>query len=234
MSELFVIKVGGSNFSISDEVLFDFNQLEKLKSLLLPLIEQGNRFILITGGGYIARKYESLLIQKNYPEYDVHYAGTAVCNLHAIMARAVFGDISEEKVVTFNDFENLNEIQFNKPVLFAGAAKPGPSSDWDAAVMADHFKAEVIISMKNINGVYSSDPKKDTNAKKIDKLDWNEYLNIIGNKERHIPGDNLPVDPIASRFSKEKFLSFYILDGNNLDSLANALNGQPFDGTIIS
>lgn len=229
----YIIKVGGSNLSLSEDILFDFNQAERIKNILLPFIQNGDKFVLITGGGYTSRKYQNLFNEKGYPDYDVHYIGTAICNLNAIMLRAVFGDLAESEVIAFNDFENLENINFNKPVLLAGAAKPGPSSDWDSAMLAKELNGNVVISLKNINGVYSSDPKKDPNAKKIDTLTWDEYLNIIENKSSHKPGDNLPVDPVASKFSKENNIQFYILDGRNLDELVKVLNGEKFDGSII-
>lgn len=234
MTNLTVIKVGGSTLSLSDKDFFSIPQAEKFKALLKELAQQGEKFLLTVGGGHTCRMYQDLLKDNGYPKYDEHYVGAAICNVNAIMLRAVLGDLAEDKVITFNDFENLNNFKFDKPVLVSGAALPGPSSDYDAAILAKHFNAKQIISMKNIDGVYSADPKKVPDAKKLDTVSWTDYLNIIGNKEAHIPGDNLPVDPIASRFCRENGIKFIVLDGRNIDNLKSAILEKSFDGTIIS
>ena len=232
-NDIFVIKVGGSVLSPNEENIFSFEEANNFKILLNSLVERGKRFILITGGGYLARSYQKLLKDNNYPIYDQHYVGTLSCILNAVMLRAVLGDLAEERVLALSDYERLENIKFNKPILVAGVERPGPSSDKDSAVLAKHFNAKSVISMKNINGVYDSDPKKNPEAKHLDAVTWERYLNIIGDKVKHTPGDNLPVDPIAANFSKENNINFIILDGRDRNALRNAIEGSDFIGTTI-
>jgi uridylate kinase len=55
VSEIIVISVGGS-LICRDDIDVDF--LKKLKQIILKHVEHGKRFILITGGGRICRKYQ--------------------------------------------------------------------------------------------------------------------------------------------------------------------------------
>lgn len=233
MSEIVVLKVGGSFLAPDETSLFDFEQAEKLKMTLLPFINSGYRFILTVGGGKIARKYQALLRSGNYDAYDQHYVGTVLCAVNAVMLRAVLGDLAEQEVVALHDFERLKEVEFHKPILVAGGAEPGGSSDYDAALLANHFQTNVVISLKNVSGVFSADPSKDPKAEKLPKLSWDEYFGIVGNKVVHTPGDNLPVDPIAANYSKSRGIKFYILNGQDLKSLENLLHGKEFDGSEI-
>ena len=134
MNKTVILKVGGSMIAPSEINPFDFTQAEHLKMALLPFINNGYKFILVVGGGKMARKYQSMLRSGNYNEYDQHYVGTVFCVANAVMLRAVFGELAEEKVVGLNDFDDLSNISFTKSVLLAGGAKPGVSSDYDAAI----------------------------------------------------------------------------------------------------
>jgi uridylate kinase len=234
MNKTFVIKVGGSTLSTSIDTLFNFDQVTKIKESFMPLIQDGYKFVLVTGGGQLAREYQRMLRENNYSVYDQHYIGTCACNMNAIMLRAVFGDIAEEKIFAFGDFDDKNEVQFNKSVLVAGAGHPGPSSDWDATFLCNKVGGNAVISMKDIDGVYSADPKKDPSAQKLNKVDWNQYLEIIHNPEFQRPGGNLPVDPIASRLAQKNQIDFIILKGDDLNNFISCLKGETFSGTTIS
>lgn len=234
MNELIVIKVGGSRLSPSNDIPFDFQWAKNFRDVLIPYLSSGKKFILITGGGFVARKYQMLLNDNGYADYDKHYAGTAICNLNATLLRSVFGDLAEEKIVAFNDYDNLDKIDFNKSVLIGGGSKPGPSSDYDSALLAKHFGSTGVLSMKDVDGVYTSDPDVDLNATMLHSLAWEEYQKIVGATLLHSPGGNLPVDPIASRYCKDNNLSFYIFDGKNSVALKEALDGNYSIGSMIS
>lgn len=228
-----IIKVGGSILSDSDEQLFDFKSAEKFKELLKPFIANGAKFILITGGGHLARKYKQLLQERNFPDYDQHYIGASSCTHNAVMLRAVMGELAEKDVLAFDSISKENNLNFVKPIQIAGGGPVGPSSDWDAVKLAIKSGAKSIISMKNINGVYSADPKKDPTAKQIKNLTWEEYLNIIGNPSDHTPGGHFPIDPIAARMAKENGISFKILNGEDFVQVKKAIEGGEFEGSEI-
>ncbi|MEP7103759.1 MAG: hypothetical protein ABI721_03560 [Candidatus Dojkabacteria bacterium] len=234
MENIIVLKVGGSTFSTSEENIFNFEEANRIKSLLQKHIEKGIKFILIAGGGYLSRKYQAMLAKQNLSIYDQHYVGTASCVLNATILRGVFGDLAEEKIFALEDFDKNQPIVFSKSILIAGGGNPGPSSDWDAAYLCKHASATSVISLKDIGAVYTSDPDVNPDAKKLPKLTWSEYLNIIGNPENHKPGGSFPVDPLAAEFAKENDLNFRILSGSDFTNLEKAINGDEFDGSIIS
>jgi uridylate kinase len=68
----------------------------------------------------------------------------------------------------------LNE---GKVVLFAaGTGNPYFSTDTGAVLRGVEIEADAILMAKNIDGIYSADPKKDPTAVKFDKLTYNEVL----------------------------------------------------------
>ena len=62
-------------------------------------------------------------------------------------------------------------------VIFAcGMGTPFFSTDTAAAMRAAQIHADALLLAKNIDGVYSADPKKDKNAVKYDNLTYNEVV----------------------------------------------------------
>ena len=68
----------------------------------------------------------------------------------------------------------LNE---GKVVLFAaGTGNPYFSTDTGAVLRGVEIEADAVLMAKNIDGIYSADPKKDPTAVKFDNLTYNEVL----------------------------------------------------------
>ena len=68
----------------------------------------------------------------------------------------------------------LNE---GKVVLFAaGTGNPYFSTDTGAVLRGVEIEADAVLMAKNIDGIYSADPKKDPTAVKFDALTYNEVL----------------------------------------------------------
>ncbi|GAB7388247.1 UMP kinase [Bacillaceae bacterium] len=73
----------------------------------------------------------------------------------------------------------IRHLEKNRVVIFAaGTGNPFFSTDTTAALRAAEIEAEVILMAKNkVDGVYSSDPTVDPNAKKYERLTYLEMLN---------------------------------------------------------
>lgn len=233
MNKTTVIKVGGSILSTSEAEIFNLLNATKLKEVLERFIKNGDKFILCVGGGYLVRKYQKIVQSIGASTKKQHQIGIAGINLNAEMLSAVFAEYADLFIPKYKDFDNLKEFEVKNNVLISAAGSPGHSSDWNTVKLALASESKEIISLKNIDGVYTADPKKDPLAKKIDSLSWDEYLNAIGNPSEFTPGGNYPVDPLAAKLAKENNISFYILDGRDLSTLQSVLEGGKFSGTKI-
>ncbi|NBW72859.1 MAG: UMP kinase [Microbacteriaceae bacterium] len=72
----------------------------------------------------------------------------------------------------------IRHMQKGRVVIFgAGAGMPYFSTDTVAAQRALEIKAsEILVAKNGVDGVYSADPKKDPNAKKLDELTYQDAL----------------------------------------------------------
>lgn len=258
MGQIIVVKLGGSLLSHSDAELFDFKYLQKLKSVLTLQELNDFKFFLAIGGGYTMRKYRDLAKEAGVTsDMELHWIGTTVNVLNAFLVKAYFEDIADSEVIKYEDYyedEKLNtsskvqigggssvidetiEDKFDiaKKIKVGGGGRPGHSGDMDALLAAQKLGANTVVSLKKVDGIYDSDPTKNPTAKKISRLTWDEYFEIIDNKTSHEPGGNYPIDPVTGRMAKEIGAKFVVIDGHDLESFKNFLLGKEFSGSIVS
>ena len=71
----------------------------------------------------------------------------------------------------------IKSLEAGKVVIFAcGLGSPYFSTDTAAALRAAEIKADAVLMAKNIDGVYSADPKVDKSATKYDEITYNEVI----------------------------------------------------------
>ncbi|MEI7579620.1 MAG: hypothetical protein WCJ58_06360 [bacterium] len=230
----YVVKLGGSAVSVSEENIFDFNYLKTFKATLEELIAAGNKFFVTVGGGYTMRKFRDLAKAAGLnDDHELHWMGTTTCVFNAEIVRAFCHDIADAGLYKYEDYYSPEKLEIEKGIKVGGGGRPGHSSDVDAILAAEKIGAKSIISLKNIDSIYDHDPKQFPEAKPVSDLTWDQYLDIIGNVTVHMPGGNYPIDPVASRMAKAAGISFYILGSNDLDNFINLIKNGTFKGTLV-
>lgn len=73
----------------------------------------------------------------------------------------------------------IRHLEKGRVVIFAaGIGSPFFSTDTTAALRAAEIDADVILLAKKVDGVYDSDPKLNSDAKRFDKLTYKDVLNM--------------------------------------------------------
>ena len=71
----------------------------------------------------------------------------------------------------------MRHLSKSRVVIFGcGTGSPFFSTDTAAVLRAAEIEADAILLAKNVDGVYSADPKKDPNAVKYDSISYDEVL----------------------------------------------------------
>lgn len=225
--ERIIISLGGS-LIVPEEI--DVNFLKSFREVILSQVEKGKKFVIITGGGKVCRKYQNAAEELNPSINDIEldWIGINSLRLNAQFVKSIFGDFAHERVIK----NLLEEFSSEKPIIMGSAYKPGHSTDADAVFAAKTLNARTIINLSNTDHVYDSDPKTNPDAKMYEKITWDEYLKLI--PEEWKPGLSSPFDPVASREAKELGIQVIIMNGKPAENLASYLNGERFEGTIIS
>lgn len=223
----YIISLGGS---IVVPKLIDTEFLLKFKKAIFDYLNKNKnvRIILVVGGGWTARLYQNALkdIIKNPTVKQLDEIGITATKLNAEYVKNVFE--LDNKVVNYPKNKN---IKFSKNLAVASGWKPGFSTDTDAVYYALSNNADTILNLSNIEKVYTADPKKDKNARPIDKISWAEFRKIVGNKWS--AGLNVPFDPIASRLAEKNNLKVICASGSNIDNIINILSDRSYIGTLI-
>ena len=224
--ERIVVSVGGS-LIVPDQI--DTNFLTLFKTLILEKVQKGFTFSIIAGGGKTARRYQDAAgAVTPLSQTDLDWIGIHATRLNAQLLRNIFTGSAHSHVIT----NPTIDIDANEPVLIAAGWQPGCSTDYDAVLMAKNLGATHLVNLSNIDYVYDSDPNKNKNAKKIEKINWAEFRKII--PDHWDPGLSSPFDPIAAKEAETLGLEIAIINGARLEEFSNYLDGKPFVGTVIS
>lgn len=228
--ESIILSLGGSlivpNGGIDTAFLRGFNTFIRTQ-----IEATTRRFFIVCGGGAIARHYQKAAreVIGQIADEDVDWLGIHATRLNAHLLRTIFRDSAH--LVLIEDYEREYEIATERVIVGAGW-RPGCSTDYDSVLLAEKFGARKLVNMSNVDMVYDKDPKTNPDAMPIEKLSWEEYRTLAG--EKWTPGMNVPFDPVATKKAHEINLTVIILNGKNLPNLGNALDGKEFKGTTIS
>jgi uridylate kinase len=233
MPQTYVIKLGGSIVSPTQDCLFDFPFARELKDLLSEFTKDGNKFFIAVGGGHLMRQYRDLAMANGLTDTtQLHWIGTTVNVLNAEVVRVSMQELADAGVYKYDDYYDDSKLEINC-IKVGGGGRPGHSGDVDSILAARKAGAKTIISLKNVDAVYTADPKLFPEATPLEKISWKEYLDIIGNPTEHTPGANYPIDPIASHMAIESGLRFVIVEGRDLANFKKVLLVEKFKGTIV-
>jgi uridylate kinase len=117
----------------------------------------------------------------------------------------------------------IRHMEKGRVVIFAaGTGNPYFSTDTTAALRAAEIEADVILMAKRVDGVYDSDPLKNPEAKKFDKLTYIDVLNLgLG-----------VMDSTAASLCMDNNISLIVFNLNLNGNILKAVKGETI-GTYI-
>ncbi|MDP3881904.1 MAG: UMP kinase [Nanoarchaeota archaeon] len=224
--KVIVISLGGS-LIVPEKI--DFIFLDKLKKTLEKYYKK-YKFVIICGGGSIARKYIEALKHENKIEKELSLAGIRATRMNALFLMQFFGKEANE-VLPMDMKEVESNLHKNNAVICGALRYEDKStSDSTAAKLANHFKSE-FINMTNVEGLYNSNPVIHKDAKFIPLISWKSFEKRA-NGIKHKPGQHFVLDQHASTLIRKHKIKTYII-GKNLKNLQGILDNKSFKGTII-
>jgi len=224
-SKTIVIALGGS-VVYPDEIDTDF--LRQFKNLVFKFIRRKRRFIIVVGGGRIARLFQTAAHKVGrITDEDKDWLGIHATRLIAHLLRTIFRTVADPVVI--DKRFRIRDLKFK--VTIASGWRPGWSTDYVAAALAKDFGTKEFIVAGKPAYVYDEDPHKHDGARPIYALSWKEYRRLVPRKWK--PGLHSPVDPVAAEFSAKHGLRAVVLNGKDLKNLEALLNNKKFKGTII-
>jgi uridylate kinase len=225
--KILILSLGGSLIIPQDKIAINF--LKKFRVLILKFLKNGYQIVIVTGGGGINRHYNQQ-VQKIRPikNQDLDWLGIACSKLNAEFLRLIFSSIAYKKVIA----NSKTKLRGNWKLIIASGWQPGCSTDKQAVLWAQKLKANLVVNLTDIDYVYDKDPDKYKNAQPIKKINWSDFLKIIGKKWS--PRTSAPFGPPASKLAQQLGIKVAIVNGKNMKNISACLKGKDFQGTLIS
>lgn len=225
--KVIVLSLGGS-LIIPDKINLEY--IKAFKKIILKNKDK-YKFIIVCGGGSIARKYISALREIRMNEDFQNYAGISATRTNARFMSYFFNQ-NQKRGIPKKTSEVKDYIK-KYDVVFCGALeyRPHQTSDSSSAEIAKVFKCE-FINLTDVPGLHDKNPKEFKNAKFIPNTSWKNF-NKMANKIKFKPGQHFVLDQKASKIIMRNKITTYIL-GKDMKQLDNLLNGKKFIGTKIS
>lgn len=222
-----VISLGGSLLIPKEKA--DLKFLHKFKQELRKNYKK-TRFVLVTGGGSIARQYIEMLKEENKSKRELSEAGIRATRMNAQAVMQFFGNEANQKLP--KDEKSVKSNLHKNNVVICGALRysPNSTSDGTSAKLA-HFLKASFINMTNVKGLYTSNPKTNKNAKFISKISWKNF-DKIAQKLKYKPGQHFVLDQQASTIIKNNKIQTYII-GSDVKNISRIISGKKFTGTLI-
>lgn len=164
--------------------MFDVDVLDSLTDVIKECVDLGCGFGIMIGGGNIWRGALGVGVNRTKADHMGMLATTINClrfqdalqkkGLDAVVMTSVPMTAFAE---TFNYERAIEYIDAGRPVIFAGGAGiPFISTDTAGVVRAREISADVILMAKNVDGVYSKDPRKNADAVRYKTVTYKECI----------------------------------------------------------
>jgi uridylate kinase len=218
---------GSGNQGISDTVLNEYAKQ------VIDVLNKGCEVAIVIGGGNIFRGLSGT--ESGYDRLKGDQMGmlatvinslaleSAICRLGA-KAR-VFTSIRMEPVGELYNRDRVVEAMKNNTVciLSGGTGNPFFTTDTAAALRAIEIGASVLLKGTRVDGIYTSDPEKDSDAEKFDKISFEEVIN------RRLK----VMDSTAFTMCSENNMPLVVFDMNKPGNLVKLIEGIMI-GTLVS
>ena len=228
-----VVALGGSTLR-AEEDEDRARWFGRLRQMVLSLEGEGRRLGLVVGGGAPAREGIGLAstVLSNRAALDT--VGIAATRLNATVLQQVLLDVGIDVAPSIpTSTDEAAALLDEHHVVVMGGTVPGHTTDAVAVELARKAGAPTCIIATNVDRVYSADPRTDPEATAFTEMDIDALADITGIDTPLAPGASTVVDPVAVGHAKRGLVDLAVLDGRDPDRLEAALEGRPFEGTLV-
>ncbi len=182
-----LLKLGGESLSGKKGRGIDVQKINFIAKEIAEIREFGIQIAMVIGGGNIFRGQEGS--EKGINRVSADYMGMLATIINALALQDSLEKLDiETRVQTAIEMKAVAEPYIRRKairhleknrivILAAGTGNPYFSTDTAAALRAIELNAEAILKATKVDGIYESDPLKNTNAIKFNNLGFLEFLN---------------------------------------------------------
>ena len=181
-----LLKLSGEALQGSKSYGIDPEFLRRLAQEIKKVVDLGVEVAIVIGGGNIFRGVSGATQGMDRATAD--YMGMLATVMNALALQdALEKEGLQTRVLTAIEMREIAEpyirrrairhLEKGRVVIFgAGTGNPFFTTDTAAALRAAEINADVLLKATKVDGIYTTDPEKDKNAKKLDKLSYKEVI----------------------------------------------------------
>ena len=219
-----LLKLSGEALSANAEGILNFDFIEEIAAVLKKCVNSGVEVAVIVGAGNIWRGRQGGKMNR----VTADHMGMLATTINALALKDTFVSSGlKAKVMSAVDMklyadayttrDAISALEGGEIVIFAGGlGAPYFSTDTAAVLRAAEIGADAVLMAKNIDGVYSADPKIDPAAVKYDELTYKEVLD----KELHA------LDLSATTFCLENNITAYAFELKDPENIFRVVMGE--------
>ena len=225
-----LLKLSGEAISAGKDGILNFDYIGEIADAIKRCVNNGVEIAVLVGAGNIWRGRSGGNMDRAKAD---HMGMLATCiNALALQESFIRAGLDAE-VMTSVEMKAFAK-QFVRDdakkalaegkvlVLGGGMGIPFVSTDTAAVVRAAEIEAEVVLMAKNIDAIYTADPRKDKNAQKISSITYKEIL------ARGLQA----MDSTATSFAMDNNISIHVFGLDNCENIYKVIMGAKM-GTVV-
>jgi len=227
-----LLKLSGESLMGQQQYGIDQNRLSEYAQQITDLVNLGVEVGIVIGGGNIFRGLSGAA--KGFDRVKGDQMGMLATVINSLALNSalvnmgtksrVFTAIRMEPVGEYYAKEKAVEALSNGEVaiISAGTGNPYFTTDTASALRGIEIEAEIMLKGTRVDGIYTADPEKDPNAKRFEKISFDDIYN-----------QNLKVmDLTATTLCKENNLPVLVFNMDKNGNLLKVINGENI-GTVV-
>ncbi len=225
-----LLKLSGESLAGDEKHGIDFDTVLRFCQPIKKLNEMGVEVAIVVGGGNFWRGRSS----GNMDRTRADHMGMLATVITALGVCDALEQLDlEVRVQTAISMQQVAEpyirnrairhLEKGRILVFGcGTGNPFFSTDTAASLRAAEIEADIILKATMVDGVYDSDPKKNPEAKKFDRISFHDVLNK----------DLAVMDSTAAAICKDNNIPIIVFSLDNPDNIVSAVCGENV-GTIV-
>lgn len=227
-----LLKLSGESLMGNQQYGIDAKRLQDYASQIKEIAKMGIQVGIVIGGGNIFRGLSGAA--KGFDRVKGDQMGMLATVINSLALSSALENIGQKtRVLTAIRMEPIGEF-YNKwkaieylqkgdvVIMAAGTGNPFFTTDTGSSLRAIEIEADVMLKGTRVDGIYTSDPEKDSSATKFDTITYDEVVKR-----------NLKVmDMTAIIMCKENNLPIMVFDMDTDGNLKKILSGENI-GTFV-
>jgi uridylate kinase len=231
--ERILLKLSGEALMGDQSYGIDPNRLEDYAEDIKKIVEKGIEVAVVIGGGNIFRGLAGASNGMDRVQGD--YMGMLATIINGLALQSALEEAGvQTRLLTSIEMKQIAEpfikrravrhLEKGRVVIFGGGTgNPYFTTDTAAVLRAIEINADVILKGTRVDGIYTSDPEKDSKAVKFEKITFKEVLSK----------DLKVMDMTAFTLSEENDLPIIVFDMNKKGNLLKVISGEKV-GTLVN